>query len=220
MRWRRAAAAAPWSGWHSWEVCLLSLRLGVGWRFGLGALGPWIGDDVRRSDSGARTAQQQGGNRSRRRQETQCTGERRILQAMLCLSCAASVGNPRWRWQRGRPVGVDETNDGLQLVAPSIGLASRCPRPWRRERGELVSTKCEQMRCVPVLTCLAMVVGPRCSWHIQVNDRARSRGSCVWCKSQAACAQGTPKTRYKRRKIRVSGVGACLLARYLQIGAY
>lgn len=23
-------------------------------------------------------------------------------------------------------VGVDETNDGLQLVAPSIGLASRC----------------------------------------------------------------------------------------------
>lgn len=40
----------------------------------------------------------------------------------------------------GRPVGVGETDDGLQLVAPSIGLASRRARPWRRERGELVST--------------------------------------------------------------------------------
>lgn len=103
MRWRRAVAAAaaastaPEYGWHSWEGCfaLLSLLPGVGWRFGLGALGPWIGDDVRRSDSGAHTAQQQGSSSSsrsryRRRQETQCTGEADLAGdavPQLCREC-------------------------------------------------------------------------------------------------------------------------------------
>lgn len=63
-----------------------------------------------------------------------------------CRRCcgAASAGIPRWRWQRGRPVGVGETNDRL-LVAPSIGLASRSQAVEKGEgRACIDYCKCER----------------------------------------------------------------------------
>jgi hypothetical protein len=116
---RRATAA--WSG--APRRFALSLRLslflslflcpclcqGVGWRFGLWALGPWIGDDVRRSDSGARTAQQQG----RGRQETQCTGGGEIF-----LRCVSASALPR----------VSEIHDGDGKGAGRWGSTRRDER--------------------------------------------------------------------------------------------
>lgn len=148
MRWRRAAAAAPEYGWHSLGGRLLCFAQPVargGLALWLGALGPWIGD-VRRSDSRAHTAQQQGSRSSSdtgaggvRRRNAQ---ERRILQALLwCREC----WNPTMEMARGRPVGVGETNDGLQLVAPSIGLASRSQAVEKGEGRTCIDyCKCER----------------------------------------------------------------------------
>lgn len=129
------------------RFALLSLLPGVGWRFGLWALGPWIGDDVRRSGSGTRTAQQQGRSRSRsrRRQETQCTGE-----ADLAGDAVPQLCRERWKSTMGMAKGQAGWGSTRRTMDCSLSLPASAwragARPWRRERGELVWTTCKCVR--------------------------------------------------------------------------